>query len=78
MCLVNCLRRQMKLGPHHEPSHPLLLNSLSLLLLLTLRVGVPVGHGSGELLDFARHRAVIFFKVFCVLKDAVEILLKFE
>lgn len=41
--------------PHHEPSHPLLFDSFSLLLLLTLSVCVPVGDGSGEFLDFAGH-----------------------
>lgn len=63
-------------APHHESPHPLLLDSLRLLLLLTLRVGVPGGDGSGELLHLTGHRAVILFEVLGMLKDAVEIFLK--
>lgn len=55
---------------YHESPHP-----LRLLLLLPLRVGVPGGDGPGELLDFARHGAVVLLKVFGVLKDAVQIFL---
>lgn len=63
-------------GPYHKSPHSLLLDSFSLLLLLPLCVGVPVGDRSGEFLDFAGHGAVILFKVLSMLKDTVEIFLK--
>lgn len=60
---------------YHEPPHPLFLNTLILLLLLPLGVGVVSSHSFGQFLDFACDRTVVLLEVFGVLEDAVEVLL---
>lgn len=63
---------------HHEPPHPLFLNTLILFLLLPFSVGVVRGHCFGQFLHFACDGAMVLFEVFGVLQDAVEVLLKSE
>ena len=63
---------------HHEPPHPLLLDALVLLLLLSLRVGVVGGHGLGCLLDLPGDGAVVLLEVLGMLQDAVEVFLGTE
>lgn len=63
---------------HHEPPHPLFLNTLVLFLLLPLSVGVVGGHCFCQLLHFACDGSVVFFEVFGVLQDAVQVLLRAE
>lgn len=63
---------------NHQPSHPLFLDSLRLLLLLPLCIGMPCGHGLGQLLDLSRYRSVILLEVFSMLEDAVKVFLKRE
>ncbi len=69
-------REDQVCASHHQPSHSLLLYTLILLLLLSLSVGVVRGYGFGQLLHLCGDRAMIFLKVLCMLKDAVEILLR--
>lgn len=61
---------------HHQPPHSLLLDTLILLLLLSLSVGVVRGYGFGHLLDLCGDGTVKFLEVLCMLQDAVEILLQ--
>lgn len=61
---------------HHQPSHSLLLDTLVLLLLLSLSVGMVRGYGFGQLLDLCGDGAMVFLEVFSMLQDAVKILLQ--
>jgi len=63
---------------YHQSPHPLFLDSFSLLLLLSLCVSVPGSNGLGQLLIFSRDGPVIFLEIFCMLQNAVEILLQEE
>lgn len=63
---------------YHKPPHPLFLNTLILFLLLPFSVGVVGGHSFGQFLHFACDGPVVLFKVFGVLQDAVEVLLRLE
>lgn len=60
---------------YHKPPHPLFLNPLIFLLLLSFSVGMVGGHSFGQFLNFASDGTVVLFKVFGVLEDAVEVLL---
>lgn len=63
---------------YHKPPHPLFLNTLILLFLLSFRVSVVGGHGFGQFLDLACDGTMVLFEVFGVLEDAVEVLLGSE
>lgn len=61
---------------YHKPPHPLFLNTLIFLFLLSFSVGMVGRHSFGQFLHFASDGTVVLFKVFGVLKDAVEVLLQ--
>lgn len=61
---------------YHQPAHSLLLNSLILLFLFTLSIGMIGSHSFCKLLNFACDRSVVFFEILGMLKNTIEIFLK--